>query len=326
MSQIISYAAAFPSLRMNASEIKKAWRSLGAKGLNRKTVCAFDEDPITLATQAAVDALASASLNGEAIDAIFVGSTTLPYEEKPSSATLATALTARRNVRVVEIRGSCQAGLQALVAAMEYCKSNEGKRALAVATDSPMASIDRGLEHAMSAAAAAFIVGSGDPVAVLDQVAATTKESFGGRMRRHGEALTCDLELRTDDDMESIKDLANETMKADTLAIGLGLAGQNKAAKTLTGFGALKNPLWPNLGDAGAALAAVELCAILDAAQVDESVIAVAVGGGTTAIRLRVRRAGNGNRTEAALAEGREINYMEYLKHRRILSGTGASL
>ena len=134
-ADILSYGVALPSLRISAAAYKDAWGFCAAGGLKQKAFCSYDEDVMTLAyaaVQAAYERLGVAS-DARPADAIFVGATTLPYEEKPSSAILVPALSASTAVRVVEVRGSTQAGLQALAAAVDYCKAHPGKTALAIA-------------------------------------------------------------------------------------------------------------------------------------------------------------------------------------------------
>lgn len=324
---IQAYGAALPRLRLAATEYRSAWGGCSASGLKRKAFCAYDEDPVTLAVAAA--RLAFARLGREpAFDALFVGATTLPYEEKPSSASIVTALTGRRDIRVTELRGSPQAGLQALVAAAEFCKANPGKTALAIAADAPSAPVDMPYEHALGAGAAAFVVGTGDGVAAIGADAACSIESFGGRFRRAGRTVLADLELRTQDSADAIALLPNAgpfAGGADMLAAGLAPRVGASAAKR---FGAKAvDEVWPQLGDAGSASAAIALADALERVEPGARVLALAVGAGAIGVELTV--CGN----DAALARSRlgptvadqinagsQVDYVTYLKHRRVLS------
>lgn len=329
---ILAHGAALPRLRLPATEYRAAWGGCSASGLKRKAFCAYDEDPVTLAVAAArlaFDRLGTAP----DFDALFVGATVLPYEEKPSSATIVSALTARRDVRTTELRGSPQAGLQALLAAAEYCKANPGKIALAVAADAPAAPVDMPYEHALGAGAAAFVVSAGDGgVAALGADAACTVETFGGRFRRAGSAVFNDLELRTQDDADAIALLAalpggpGETAAgADALVAGLPPRVGATAAKR---FGAkTADEIWPSLGDAGAASAPLALADALDRAEPGERVLALAVGAGAVALQATISadadlldRRRIGVTVAQQLAAGTVVDYVAYLKHRRVLS------
>ena len=165
MVGIESYGTALPALRLPAATYVAAWGSCGARGLKRKAFCSYDEDAVTLGIEAARRTLARLGDVGGRMDALFFGCTTPPYDEKPSAATLATSLFDDRDLRVTEISGSPQAGLQALISALEFSAANPGKRALAVAADAPSAPPDAPYEHGLGAGAAAFVVGEGEGVA-----------------------------------------------------------------------------------------------------------------------------------------------------------------
>lgn len=322
---LLGYGPALPSLRLPASAYKEAWGGCAARGLVRKAFCAYDEDAVTLAVASARLALRRARVDAAALDAVFLGATTLPYEEKPAAASLLNALTSRRDVRVVEMGGSPQAGLQALAAAWDFCAARPGRVALAVAADAPSAPADAPYEHALGAGAAAFVVGAGGPVATLTNCFAVSRETFGGRMRRRGDDGIRDLELRTDDVGPVFDDLAR-AFKDAPLPARLAFGGDGAAARRAPKvFGVEANAVvapWSVIGDCGAALAPLALCEALDQASPKEALAAVALGAGAIAITLSTGPAvSHAGPTMADLAAaGREVGYMEYLRHRRMLS------
>ncbi len=323
---IESYAVALPRLRLPASAYVAAWGSCGARGLRRKAFCAYDEDAVTLGIEAARGALARLGKPAR-FDAIFFGVTTPPYDEKPSAATLATALTGDIDLRVTEISGSTQAGMQALVSALEYCAANKGKRALAVAADAPSAPPDAAYEHGLGAGAAAFVVGGDGAVAGLDAVFAVTRETFGARFRRHGAQQITDLELRTRDALAALQALGR-TIKLDKvkrLALGADAGLMRGAARALGFPDAAVDALWSEIGDCGAASAPLALAAALDQARSGETILAAGVGAGATAAAFTAARGlaplrRKGAKLADLAAGGVEVDYMSYLKHRRVLS------
>jgi hydroxymethylglutaryl-CoA synthase len=340
MAGIESYGVALPDLRLPASAYVEAWGSCGARGMKRKAVCAYDEDAVTLAIEASRRALRR--LRGEVrIDGLFFGVTTPPYDEKPSAATLATALFADTDLRVTEISGSPQAGMQALLCALEYCAANPGSRALAVAGDAPTAPPDAPYEHALGAGAAAFVVGddsTGDAgVAELAAHYAVTRETFGSRFRRHGAATLSDLELRTRDQQASLAALAKAADAAHLtgakhIALGADAGVMRGAARALGNSKANVDGLWSEIGDAGAASAMLALAGALDRARAGETVFAAAIGAGATAAVFTIGKGlaplrRRGEKLDKLIARGTTIDYVSYLKHRRMLSsrtgGTG---
>lgn len=320
MAVIRSYGVAFPALRLAAQAYREAWGGCSARGLRRKPFCAFDEDTVTLGIAAARRAIAGTALTASDIGAIFVGTTTWPYEEKPAAASLVTALLGVTQVRTVEIRGSRQAGLQALVAAAEYAALHPDKLALAVAADAPSADPDAPYEHALGAGAAAFIVASENGIATLEKEAAVTVETFGSRFRRHGEAHIQDLELRVDDDRKCLDAIARNFHPGAVKRIATGAAA-DLARRAIKHFGGASDDLWPELGDTGAAGAALALAHCLDEAGPGDRILAVAVGGGATALTVTATGAGPRNaQVITQLSSGSEVDYLSYLKHKKVLS------
>lgn len=324
---LTSYATALPRLRIGADTYRVAWGQCAARGLRRKAFCAYDEDAVTLAVAAARRTLARIGA-APSFDALFLGATSLPYEEKPSAATVLTALTPRRDIRTVELSGSPQAGLQALVAAWEFCAANPGRHALAIAADAPSAPADAPYEHGLGAGAAAFLVGPDAAVARFWATASVSRETFGARHRRRGEAALADLELRTDDVAPVLADLtagAPDLIRHDRLALGCDAGAARKAMRAFAATEGTTCLPWPEIGDAGAALAPLALAGALDEARDGETVLAVAIGAGASALRLAAgdglaRLAGTAP-TLAELSEGgEEVDYIAYLRHRRMLS------
>ncbi|MFG1285071.1 hypothetical protein [Xanthobacter autotrophicus] len=324
MTSIQSYGAAFPTLRLSAQAYRDAWGACAAKGLRRKAFCAFDEDPLTLAISAARNALAGGEANAGDVGALFVGATTWPYEEKPAAASLVTALLGTDAIRTAELRGSRQAGLQALLAAAEYVAAHPDRLALAVAVDAPSAAPDAPYEHALAAGAAAFVVGSRPAIATIAGDTAVTMETFGSRFRRHGEAQIHDLELRVDDDAKSLDAVARVQPKQ--LYTQLATGGSNElAARAARHFGGEPDGLWPDLGDTGAAGACIALAHSLDTATVGDRILALAVGGGATAVTVEVTaQPKHPAGVTEALRGGRDTDYLSYLKHKRVIGAKGA--
>jgi hydroxymethylglutaryl-CoA synthase len=329
MTGIESYGVALPTLRLPASAYIKAWGSCAARGLKQKAFCAYDEDPVTLAIGAARQALKRLPASVE-IGALFFGVTTPPFEEKPSAATLPTALFENSAIRVTEITGSPQAGIHALVSTVEYCMAGEGRYGLAIAADAPSGPPDSNVEHALGAAAAAFVVGPDGGVANFENSFSVTHETFGSRFRRHGEDTLSDLELRTRDNLESVKALSikmslSQLGEVKYLALGTDAGLIRGAGKALKLPQAKIDALWSMIGDAGSASAPFALADALDVASDGERILCAGIGSGATAALLtagknlyKIRR--KGLKVRDLVAGGKVVDYITYLKHRRMLS------
>jgi hydroxymethylglutaryl-CoA synthase len=326
---IESYGVALPTLRLPASVYVDAWGACAARGMQQKAFCAYDEDPVTLGIAASREALARLPVHIE-IGALFFGVTTPPFEEKPSAATLPTALFENSAMRVTEITGSPQAGVQALVSAVEYCMAGQGRYALAVAADAPSGPADASYEHALGAAAAAFVVGPDGSVANFENSFSVTRETFGSRFRRHGDDTLSDLELRMRDNLASAQALgvemsASNLGKVKRLALGADAGLMRGVGKALGLPDAEIDALWSMIGDAGSASAPFALTAALDAARAGDKILCAGIGSGATAALLTAgkelsKRRRKGAKVVDLIAGGKMVDYVTYLKHRRMLS------
>ncbi len=311
MMQILSFSAALPQLRLPATEIRSAWKS-APRGLVSKPVCGFDEDAITLG----IDAARAACADQETPSAIFLGATTLPYEEKPAVADLAAAVTGQPDVACFEIRGSAQAGLQALWMAALHAQAT-GQTALAVMADAPLGAEHTALGQACGAGAAAFLVGQTAGCARIEGLQGATSPAFGHRFRKAGAATLSDLELRTDPAGKAL-----DALDLSPAAHLLGVLPPRLEASLAKRLGAEADGLWPRLGDTGAAAAGLALCHWLGTATSGAEALCVATGGGAAALRVTATQDGTGGTRLADMLElDREIDYVTYLKHRRIFTG-----
>ena len=80
MPGISSVGAYIPKYRLPRSVFAQAWGSGGGAG--ERAVASYDEDTLSLAVNAAVDALNAQGRDD--VDAVFFASTTAPYKEKSS--------------------------------------------------------------------------------------------------------------------------------------------------------------------------------------------------------------------------------------------------
>jgi len=330
MVGVESYGIALPALRLPAKAYIETWGSCGARGMLQKAFCSYDEDAVTLAIEAARNALQQ--LRSEVkIEGLFFGVTSPPYDEKPSAATLPTALFSTTEMRVTEITGSPQAGVQALLSAIEFCSlKQKGCHALAIAADAPKGPLDAAFEHALGAAAAAFVVGPDGAIAKFNESFCVTRETFGARFRRHGESVLADLELRTRDNLASVQELGRALAKGKVgkikrLALGADSGLMRSVGRALGQTDAKIDSLWSQIGDAGSASAPFALAAALDVCRAGDTIFCAGVGAGATGAlftagkKLAIRRR-KGPKVTDKIADGSIVDYVTYLKHKRVLS------
>src|SRR5205085_2470645 len=116
---LAGYGVYIPRYRIAASEIGRVWAGgQGGLPVEAKSVPGPDEDTITMAIEAARNALARAELNAAQLSAVWVGSESHPYAVKPSGTVVAEALGATPWVSAGDWEFACKAGSEALTAGM----------------------------------------------------------------------------------------------------------------------------------------------------------------------------------------------------------------
>jgi hydroxymethylglutaryl-CoA synthase len=158
---IVGYGAYVPRYRLPASEVSRVWTG-GHSGLpiQEKAVPGPDEDTVTIAIEAARNALArTGGLEPARIGAVWVGSESHPYAVKPSGTILAETIGAVPNTLSGDWEFACKAGTEAVQAAIGLVGSGMVAFALAAGADTAQGRPGDALEYTAGAGGAAFILG-----------------------------------------------------------------------------------------------------------------------------------------------------------------------
>lgn len=173
MIGICTYGGYVPRYRLNRGLIYAGigWMNAGNIGLARgeKAVANFDEDSITMAVAAGIDALTG--IDRETVDGVYFASTTMPYKERLNAGIITGALGLEDNVRAADFGGGIKAGTTALLSALESVESKRVKSLLVTASDCRLGKPASPQEMLFGDAAAALLVGD-------DNVIAEFKDSF----------------------------------------------------------------------------------------------------------------------------------------------------
>lgn len=156
---IVGHGAYVPMYRLPGAEIARVWTGGGRGPVREKAVAGLDEDTVTIALEAARNAIARAEIPPEALRAIWVGSESHPYAVKPSSTLVAEALGATPYLLAGDFEFACKAGTEALQAAMGLVGSAMGDYALAIGADTAQGRPGDELEYTAASGGSAFIVG-----------------------------------------------------------------------------------------------------------------------------------------------------------------------
>ena len=125
---------------------------------------------------------------------------------------------------------------------------------------------------------------------------------------------------------------ASKLGKVKRLALGADAGLMRGVGKALGLPDAETDALWSMIGDAGSASAPFALAAALDVMRAGDKILCAGIGSGVTAAlltagkELSIRRR-KGAKVADLVAGGKMVDYVTYLKHRRMLSsrfgGTG---
>jgi 3-hydroxy-3-methylglutaryl CoA synthase len=173
MVGIAAWGAYAPRLRLSRKAVTEAnaWvaPNLRAKAKGERSMANWDEDALTMAVEAARDALGPDD-DRTAIDALYFASTTAPFVDRQNAGIVAAALTLEKAIASADLTGSQRCGLAALGQALAAVQGGAAKRAL-VATG----------EHRRARAASSQELDNGDGAAAFVVTADGGAAEFLGR-------------------------------------------------------------------------------------------------------------------------------------------------
>jgi len=157
---IVGYGAYVPRYRIKSEEISRVWNGgHAALPVKEKSVPGPDEDTVTMAIEAARNALKRAGIAPAEIRAVWVGTESKPYAVKPTSTIVAEVIGATPQVNAADWEFACKAGTEAFQAAVGFVGSGMARYAMAIGADTAQGRPGDHLEYSTGAGAAAYIIG-----------------------------------------------------------------------------------------------------------------------------------------------------------------------
>jgi hydroxymethylglutaryl-CoA synthase len=172
MFGILAFGAYLPRLRLSRKAIADAnsWFNPALKSQKgERTMCNWDEDVVTMAVEAARDALIGR--DRRSIAAIRFASTTFPFLDRLHAGIAAEALALAPDIAAQDVAASQRAATSALASALSGCEET-----LVVAAERRRARAASPVEMAAGDGAAAILVGEGEPAARLLASASRTAD------------------------------------------------------------------------------------------------------------------------------------------------------
>lgn len=173
MAGIVGYGAYIPRYRIKVEEIAKVWGADAPsykKGLmlKEKSVPGPDQDVITIAVEAAKNAVRRAGIDPGKIGAVYVGSESHPYAVKPTGTTVAEVLGAVNDCHCADLEFACKAGSEGMFLAYGLVKAGEVEYALGIGADTSQGAPGDALEYSAAAGGAAFLMGTKNVAAEVE--------------------------------------------------------------------------------------------------------------------------------------------------------------
>jgi hydroxymethylglutaryl-CoA synthase len=331
MAGIVSYGTYVPTYRLPREVMAKEWGipSLGGE----RSVANFDEDSLTLAVNAAVDALGER--NPQSLGGVFFASTTSPYREKQAAVTVATVLDASPEIRTMDFTDTLRAGTSALLTALDLVSS--GKSILVCSGDSRMGEPDSQQEQNYGDAGGAILVGAENVLAEAVGTYTISQEflgtwrteeqdytrSFPGAFETkfgYNRFITAAVQGVLKKCNIAVKDIAGAAIAAPSQRILQGaLRSLGLDAKAQ-----VQDTFWNTIGDAGTAQPLVLLAAVLERAKPGDLILVAGYGDGGDAAIFRVTDAISGFRAVRSVFSQIEIkrtlsSYGKYARFRKLM-------
>ena len=324
------FGAYVPALRVSRAEIVAANRwangSLASWARSERSTCGWDEDVVTMAVEAARDALGTEP-RGD-VEGVYLGSTTPPFDARLNSGIVASALNLPDSTSCWDVTGSDRAGTSALLAAFDTARAR-GVRVLCAGSEKKAAPVASVQEVASGHAASAFVVGPGAGIARL-LASATVTVDFVDHYRGRGSDFDYHWEERWIRDEGYLK-IVPRAVEAVLAKAGVGAgevarlcvpnpiprASQALAKRLQIADDAVADPLEAGCGDTGAAHALLMLAAALETAAPGDRILVASFGQGADALLFEVTPAIEAARAGGAgvakwLARRRDCSYPRY--------------
>ena len=176
MAGICSYGGYVPRYRLNRSLVYQAMGWMNAANIanagGERSVANFDEDAITMAVAAGIDALSG--IKRTSVSGLYFASTTMPYKERLNAGVISSALGLSDQIRAADFTGGIKAGTSALLAAIESVETGRVDNVVVTAADCRLGKPASAQELIFGDAGACLVVGTDNVIAEFVDSFSTT--------------------------------------------------------------------------------------------------------------------------------------------------------
>ncbi len=331
MIGIVSVGGYIPRYRLCAKLVASVW---GAGGSGERAVANYDEDSLTMACEAALNALDRR--DPARIGACFLASTTTPYLEKSNAAILAAVADLGAEVMIADLGGSLRCGTTALRLALDSVRAGSAAQALVAAADARPVAPGAAEETLLGDGAGAALVGTDDLIATFEGAYSASHE-FTDVWRAEG-----DRYLNVLPDMTFVKAHGLDKHIPEAVDGALRVTGRKRAdiakivlygpdARTqaalvkqlkLPETAMPTEPVIGRAGNTGSASCLLGLAAVLEECKPGDQVLVVSYGSGAEALLFqctdRLAQQAIHRPVSSQLAAGRPLaHYGKFLAFKR---------
>ena len=327
---ILAYGAYVPRLRLRRETIADAlaWNNPGlkAQAKGERSICAWDEDSLTMAVEAARDCRLD---DLDAPESLVLASTTLPFADRDNAAVVTEALDLPETINTLDVSSSQRAGTSALANALNAATGS----ALLIASECRETQPASPLEMQTGHGAAAMLVGEGKQLLAQCMGHRAVSRDFVDHYRSRSSRFDYTLEdrwVRDEGFFKIIPEtvsalLAELKVKPDSID-HIIIPAPVRVAKRLCKMLGLKDEgladgLAANCGHTGAAHPILLLAATLEQAVAGAKILLVGFGQGADAVLFETTKQIEKYQPHLGVSgylqrRHEEPNYVRYLSHR----------
>jgi len=335
MVGITGFGAYIPKLRLLRESVVEAnkWLNPGISSLanGERSMSNWDEDPITLAVEAARDCLPINERN--TLESIYFASTTHPFADRQNAGIIATALSLSSDISAMDVSGSQRAGTTALISALTSINNNSKNEKLCIAADKRLAKPGSTQELTYGDGAAALKVGSGNNSEIIASLIDfySITDDFVDHYRSANRKFDYYWEerwIRQEGHTKLISKAINSLLKKTNvpakeinhLIIPVISRGTPQAIAKTVGINpeSITDNLQINCGDTGVAHPLIMLISVLEKAKPGEIILVCGFGQGVDTLLLETSQKvtdyqKNNGVTGALIRRRSETNYIKFL-------------
>lgn len=335
MTGIVSFGCYLPKYKMSRKIFRSAMGWLNPFSFpGSKAVANHDEDAITMAVAAAMNALEG--VRREMVKGLYFATTTAPYRERESAAIIATALNLPSNIWTIDFSNSLRAGVSALLQACEFVKAEGSGYVVVCASDCRLGKPGAYQEMAFGDAAACFVIGN-DPVITSFEASHCVSYDFPDHWRMTFDKFdraSEDRWIRDEGYFKFVQQAVNgliekcglQAKDLDKIIYPCFSPRDHAALGRKMGFTRtqIQDPLFESIGDSGTAGPLLALASALEQAEAGATILVTGYGSGCAALLFKVAEKATSRLPRISLstqlASREELSsYEKYLAFRGII-------